>query len=215
MAVKHYFQDVGFCKFKRRCKFRHSEGICREPLCRNIGCQKRHPKPCRNLFMKNYCHYGGDCKYDHYVECEGCENLKFLIEKEAYKSKRSQIDELVAKITLELSEAKGEINDLKKEKVAFIKEVSSLKSVQQKKDLEFRKVEAVNDKLKKENKKLKVAENDLRIGNKALEKLIEKAGKLDEENQTLQLAAEVAEDTLIVVQKELENSKETKSLKKT
>ena len=64
------------------------------------------------------------------------ENSKLLIEKEAQKSKRRHQEvEVIAKMPLELSKAKREIIDLKTIKFAFAKELSSLKSDQQKTNL--------------------------------------------------------------------------------
>ena len=93
--------------------------------------------------------------YDHFFSCESCDNLKFMIEKEATKSVAAiHGDETIDKMTKELSEAKREIVKIKKEKDDIVKELSFVKSEQLKKDLESRKVDIVKANL---NKELKLA----------------------------------------------------------
>ena len=199
MVVKCYHHDSGFCKFQEKCSLIHFEEVCRAPRCHNKRCQKRHPKPCRNFFLLNFCRFGQECKYDHYSSCEGCENLKSLIEKseEAAKPIKS-----IENIKNELSEAKKVIKKLKDEKNAIVSELTSLKVDQMKKD-------ATNKELKNENHRLKkAAENDLKVMKKASEKLSVNVSTIENENQHLKFNVNIAEKELKVLKKELETVKE-------
>ena len=126
MRTKCYFQDVGFCKYNERCQFQHSEGVCPESTCRSRSCSKRHPRPCRNFFIKRYCRFGQSCKYAHTFECEPCENLKFLIDKENKRvvSIVKEKDETIVKMENKISEAKLEILRLKSENNNLLKELA-------------------------------------------------------------------------------------------
>ena len=60
MVVKCYFNDCGFCKYGLGCRFNHSEQVCRDSACLNRNCYRRHPRPCRNFFLRNYLN-GNNC----------------------------------------------------------------------------------------------------------------------------------------------------------
>ena len=85
MVVKCVFNDCGFCKFGQQCRYQHSEQVCKVRTCLNQRCPRRHPKRCRSFFLRKYCKFGSKCKFDHTYECENCDNLKYLIDKEVDK----------------------------------------------------------------------------------------------------------------------------------
>ena len=203
MVQKCYHHDIGFCRYQGNCTLRHFEGVCREPNCRNRRCLKRHPKPCRNFFLKNFCRFGQDCKYDHHFSCEGCANLKNLMDIEIEKSKEAtKYDKLISKIKNELSEAKKEIKNLKDEKQSFVRELSSLKKEHLKKDDIIKIIKNEN-----ENHKLE-AEKNLNFGKTALEKLDVMVSKLEKENLCLKSTIKDSEKELKVVNMELKTLKE-------
>ena len=92
MAMRCYFQDVGYCKYGVECKFQHYKEVCKERTCRSRYCQRRHPRPCRNFFLKHYCRFGEACKFGHFYDCENCENLKFLKVEKILKEKDDMIE---------------------------------------------------------------------------------------------------------------------------
>ena len=53
--------------------------------------------------MKKYFRFGAQCKYDHYVDCESCENLNYLMKKENEKSevKITEKEDIIANMTKE------------------------------------------------------------------------------------------------------------------
>ena len=108
MVVKCFHQDKGFCKYGPKCRFQHSERICRDSFCR--GCPRRHPRPCRNILIKKYCRFGSECMYDHYFECGICENLKHLIDTESKLSepKIKECEDIISKMAKEIDELKKE-----------------------------------------------------------------------------------------------------------
>lgn len=219
MATKCHFQDSGFCKYDRKCRFKHSEEVCRKPTCRNTSCPKRHPRPCRNFFLQKQCRFGQDCQYDHFFSCEVCDNLKFLIKKEIKKTK--EINETTARMAEELSEARKEILGLKKEKNSLVKEIKSFKNELLKKEVEGRELEAYKDVLRQENHKnrlaVKAAEAEMKDVKKALaicqvnnrnikdenERLVEMVDELKVDNQSVKSGKCVIENELKDVEKEL------------
>ena len=66
------YYDRGFCKYNKKCRFLHPEGICQEYLktfkCSVKECCQRHPKVCRWDQGKGGCNRGKDCLYLHNQE---------------------------------------------------------------------------------------------------------------------------------------------------
>ena len=60
------------CRYTINCKQHHPEQ-CKDILetgrCRDSRCNLVHPKICRNLFFKGYCHRGESCWYIHPSKC--------------------------------------------------------------------------------------------------------------------------------------------------
>ena len=112
MAVKCFHNDFGFCKFGDECRLEHSEQVCRETSCRRKYCSKRHPKACKNYFLKKHCRFGNICRYDHFFDCENCDNLLYIIKKETKDS-----EERLKKKDEAITRMAKEIKNLEKEKV--------------------------------------------------------------------------------------------------
>ena len=197
MDVKCSHQNTGFCKFDKRCRYKHPEVICQNRTCRERDCPKRHPKPCRNWFLRKYCKFGVDCMYDHYSDCESCGNLVYLINKETEKSgiQTKEKDDIIAKMA-------KEIDELRKESESLAKEVDSYKSKDKKAETESKKcsneIKELKDKIKaltKENLGLKSVEKKLKVADKELEKMGEiesQTKKTTEENNLLKANLENA-----------------------
>ena len=57
------FNDRGYCKFGRWCRFQHLNGICDVAgKCRRSNCRRRHPVPCR---YGDECAFGPRCAFNH------------------------------------------------------------------------------------------------------------------------------------------------------
>ena len=41
------YYNTGYCKYKQKCKFIHSNETCKNQQCDGKGCSKRHPKACK------------------------------------------------------------------------------------------------------------------------------------------------------------------------
>ena len=123
MTVKCFFNDCGFCKFGDKCRFKHSEQVCRKRTCQNNSCPRRHPKRCRNFFLKKYCKFGRQCKFDHSFDCEDCENMTYLVDKEIKKEteKASVEQEAIAKKAEEISNLERDNLQLKEDKTKLAK----------------------------------------------------------------------------------------------
>ena len=66
-AKCRYF-NVGYCKYKERCKFKHPEQICKEYLerkCNGGNCENRHPKACKWVDSKTGCKRKQSCDFSH------------------------------------------------------------------------------------------------------------------------------------------------------
>ena len=119
-----YCQNHGFCKYDVKCKFQHSEGVCQERDCRSRSCPRRHPRPCRNFFLKKYCRFGQACRYDHRFDCE---DFKFLINKEMQKGDviAKEKNDKININKREISEANNEILSLKRD-INYLVKASSV-----------------------------------------------------------------------------------------
>ena len=109
MDGKCFYNDFGFCKFGDQCRLDHPIQVCRETSCRKRDCPKRHPKACRNFFLKNHCRFGNICKYDHFFDCKICANLKHVIELEAKNTneKLDEKDEAIERLAKEIEHLKN------------------------------------------------------------------------------------------------------------
>ena len=175
MTLKCCYYNRGFCKFGNDCRYSHPSEVCRETSCQRRGCPKRHPKPCKNFFLRKHCRFETKCKFDHFFDCEGCENLNYLLKKEAKKSQDiiKEKDDVIAGMAVEIEKIKGEKNCLEK-KVKVSKQENEKLLVQIKKVSDSR-MEIEN--LKREEiclgKKLKVSKSEI-------EELLDKSRKVSE-----------------------------------
>ena len=130
MVAKCYHNDCGFCKFGQGCRFSHPDQVCREKACQNRGCQRKHPKPCRNFFLRKYCRFGNNCKFEHSCDCQNCYNLIFLLDKQVKEdtAKIGENEKELAKMAKEISNLKRDNLQLKKEKKELMKRVTNSKS---------------------------------------------------------------------------------------
>ena len=160
MAVKCSFNNFGFCKFEEECRFEHPIEVCRVTSCQTRNCLKRHPKACRNHFLKKHCRFGKNCKYDHFFDCESCENLKYMIQKEEQLADKrlKEKDEAIALMA-------SEIQNLKKDKVILEKKVKVSRNENEKLLVEIRKENA-------EKRRLKDKISALSSENEGLEKAV-------------------------------------------
>ena len=58
------FQNIGYCKFKETCFFRHVQNVCKLKTCSRENCLARHPKICK-YFLKNKCKFKEKCCFNH------------------------------------------------------------------------------------------------------------------------------------------------------
>ena len=186
MAVKCSHNNFGFCKFGENCRFDHPTQVCRKTSCQTRSCGKRHPKPCNNHFLKKHCRFGHGCKYDHVYDCEMCDNLVYLVEKEVKQGEESSKmkDELIAKMT-------KEIQDLKKDKDSLEKKVNASDTKNKKLLAEMKKSGEINNKLEVDSKVLKAKNKDLE------EAAIESKQKIQDANETSQQYQKLKEIKLV------------------
>ena len=195
-ATKCWFQNSGFCKFQVNCKFKHVEGVCQETNCRNKICSRRHPRKCRYFFLRNYCRFGQDCRYDHNVVCEACQNLKFLLNKEMEKVDRvtAEKDAIIETLKRELSEVKAEL--------AFVGESESRKVDE---------LEKEKDNLKKENLKWKQSlsrvEKDLKFAKQAAVEASKNEKGLDDKVREIIHENQILRSSVLVTERELKVTK--------
>ena len=80
MKICRYF-NRGYCKYKNKCRFVHSQNICEEYLknekCGAKVCTDRHPKKCRWIKTNVGCRRVSECEYLHVtLACNERESFK-------------------------------------------------------------------------------------------------------------------------------------------
>lgn len=69
MTKKCRYFNRGYCKYNKKCRFVHPEGICKEYLksykCERKECLDRHPKICKWERSIGGCKRSVDCQYLH------------------------------------------------------------------------------------------------------------------------------------------------------
>ena len=112
MAMKCYHKDTGFCKFGNSCRFAHpSMQVCGEISCGSRVCERRHPKPCRNYFLRNCCRFGKECKFSNSFDCEICDKMSHLVQKEvmAINENLKKKEETIERIANEFQNLKKKV----------------------------------------------------------------------------------------------------------
>ena len=156
MAMKCSHNNFGFCKFREECRYPHPVEICRKTSCQRRDCQKRHPKPCRNYFLMKICRFGHKCKYAHFYDCEICENLSHLVQKEA-----KEYEENFKKKDKDIERMAQHIKSLKIEKADLEKKVKVLHNQNEELIIEVRKQNEETKKFKDSNRVLQKANEGL------------------------------------------------------
>ena len=144
--MKCHFFDNGYCKYKRQCTNKHPSKLCTNQSCLNQGCDRRHPKTCRNFFLRRFCRFGRDCMYSHEINCEACDNLKFVIEKGI--SEKRELDNNLKDLENKVKKYESKIKELNKQN-------DDLKRKSQASDTENQKLSEEKESLEKENDDLK------------------------------------------------------------
>ena len=119
--MKCFYYNKGHCRHKNSCRNEPPKRTCHEQKCDWKACGKRHPKPCRNFFLNRFCYFGSKCSFSHVYDCEGCENLKYIIEKD------DKVADSIQDLETKLKEMEDKNSDLKNEIAEVRKENDSLK----------------------------------------------------------------------------------------
>ena len=185
--MKCYSNNGGCCKYKKFCKDEHPSKRCQERNCQSTKCEKRHPKPCRNYFLRRFCRFGSDCSFSHDYDCEVCDNRRFIIEKQETKVSNT-IKDLKSKLKTceaENKELKREIKEMKNEK-SVLREENDTKSKK------ISELKAENKELKREIKEIKNKKSVLRedndTKNKKISELKDIQEALEDDNKKLKEA---------------------------
>ena len=67
-AHKCRYFNVGYCKYKEKCRFTHPEEICKEYVegeCKGFSCPSRHPKACKWFRGSTGCRRKEECHFSH------------------------------------------------------------------------------------------------------------------------------------------------------
>ena len=62
------YYNVGYCKYKVKCKFTHPTEVCNNNVggkCEDQKCLKRHPKICKWLTGSSGCRRNENCEFSH------------------------------------------------------------------------------------------------------------------------------------------------------
>ena len=121
------FQNSGFCKFRTKCRNKHVLENCEVTGCDQSRCLKRHPKRCRNHFLRRFCKFKEDCQNSHGDEKTSNEEID-VVSKEIEKMKLEnknlgmEIEHLKAQIKRlneSYDKATNEVEKIKNEKAAI------------------------------------------------------------------------------------------------
>ena len=153
-----YHNNVGYCKFGAKCKFKHFSELCPKKICMDSECKFRHPKSCKftgkcKFFQRNICAF----KHINNKELEKLENevkelelevstLKKILENK--EEKLQQLSENTSHQDKIISELKTENSDLKYQISKLYSDLKEQSKLIETKD------EIISDKTKKVSKLL-------------------------------------------------------------
>ena len=168
--------------------------------------------------MKKHCRFGQICKYDHFFDCENCENLVYIIKKEA-----RDVDENLKKKDEVISRMSKKIQNLKKDKESLEKKVKVTKNENEKLQVDIRKSFEEKSKLKTTITDMKSEMNDLEKVVKVTKKDFKEKSesqkikeiktvnmKILDENYLLKAKLEDAKSSLKVGKEDFENQTKIK-----
>ena len=154
--------NTGYCKFRDQCRYQHFFTICSKSVCRDVKCQKRHPKTCRNGEACRF-HALKACAYNHSNETvlkmkEQNTNPEIESLQKEIKILRDNISQLKNKVRIKEEQLDEKLEEISKMK----KKISDL--------------ENENDNLKKHAAESKIAvKSDAKIKSKLIQRNAEKS----------------------------------------
>ena len=127
--------QTGYCKFGHNCHKKHNNEVCKETLCQDRGCLKRHPRLCRYFSSNKVCKFKENCAYVHHekdIEIDNLENefLTLKSEIEELKKHKQDMTEKLSKIEYpnkEIKHLREEVNVLKVTMSELKSEIMSLR----------------------------------------------------------------------------------------
>ena len=158
------YYNVGFCKFRDRCFFKHVLEDCKTKDCKKDHCLKRHPKRCKFFFLRKFCKFKTDCKFSH-------------------DESDSKDDEDIQKVRHEITEIRKENESIKSRNKELKNEISIMKEKLENAQEDLKALEKERDKLDIENQEIKeineILMEDLAVLNEKVGHLI--PGNLENE----------------------------------
>ena len=124
-----YHNNIGYCKFGAKCRFKHFSELCAKKVCMDSECRFRHPKSCKfaekcKFFQRNICAF----KHSNNKELEKLEKevkeleldvstLKKVLEDKEEKLRQltennSHQDKMILELKTENSDLKSQISKL-------------------------------------------------------------------------------------------------------
>ena len=158
------FYNVGYCRYKEKCHFKHPKSDCCETSCRNKRCENRHPRQCKFEVLGKKCRHGDACAFKHLQNKDECSEIHKKVEeqKKVLKAK----DDQIKKKDDEIHNLKTNIEHLKIEKekeIVILKtRINEVEKEIRRKDLRISKIE-----IRGEEKKLECEKCDFKSKNKA------------------------------------------------
>ena len=112
--------QLGYCKYKSVCQYRHENKVCENVVCENQKCDKRHPTECWWFKSYNRCKFRF-CAYKHVKKSDPLDVLKQKIDdlEEKIKEKEDEIklqEKKIKEIETKQNETllESKVNDLAK-----------------------------------------------------------------------------------------------------
>ena len=125
-----YHNNVGYCKFGAKCRFKHFSELCPKKICMDSECKFRHPKSCKftgkcKFFQRNICAF----KHINNKELEKLENevKELKLEVSTLKKILENKEEKLQQLSENTSHQDKIISELKTENTVLKSQISRSK----------------------------------------------------------------------------------------
>ena len=113
------FYNVGYCRYKEKCHFKHPKSECLNSACERRNCDKRHPRACKFQNLGRKCKHGENCAFKHIKSVENStseavtKSALLKVKDELIKKKDEEIKGLKRQNKSDRMEKDKEIDELK------------------------------------------------------------------------------------------------------
>ena len=158
-----YYNNVGYCKFRDQCRYRHYSKVCSRSVCKEKECKFRHPKSCK---------FGSECHFLREKRC-GVYNHKF-----SESNEKAFHNESETELINEVTQLKVEIEELRKSVELKEQQLNEINVKEADANKLIKELREESDRVKHSAEVDKKALNDLKRENLGLKEANEKLNEL-------------------------------------